>query len=459
MSGNLRVWTDREIAGQLARNRGGSGLGASFGYAMGADPRRAVSLTMPVQVSSYEQDNGIHPIFDMNLPEGALRERLRKTFARATERFDDLDLLALTGRSQMGRIRYTTDQVDLDDSVPFQSVDEILARRSGNDGLIAYLIEHYAPFSGVSGMQPKILIRDEHDFGAGRTPTETEANRSIRGATHIVKFWDEKESPHLGMNEFFCMAAAQRAGIETPRVRLAEDEDALIIDRFDLDGAGDYLGMEDFCVLNGLSAYDKYVGGYERRLFRRLHDVMGVDRQSWLRAAEQLFTLFAFNCAIRNGDAHLKNFAVLYDEVTGQPRLAPAYDLITTPVYIPGNQMALTLDGKPNWPGPKQLQALGQQRCGLGLRRVAEISERIADSLSQARSMMMRHAGERPDCEAIAQRISLNWEEGMRESLGLTTTMTAGGTHASEEPCEDPFRPGPDEPGEPEPSDPGPSPC
>jgi serine/threonine-protein kinase HipA len=34
-----------------------------------------------------------------------------------------------------------------------------------------------------------------------------------------------------------------------------------------------------------------------------------------LNESLQLFTLIALNAAIRNGDAHLKNFGILYDEV------------------------------------------------------------------------------------------------------------------------------------------------
>ena len=68
----------------------------------------------------------------MNLPEGVLRERIRLAFARATGVFDDFDLLMIVGRSQVGRIRYTGVDDALDEAVPFQSVDEVLAGRPGS---------------------------------------------------------------------------------------------------------------------------------------------------------------------------------------------------------------------------------------------------------------------------------------------------------------------------------------
>jgi hypothetical protein len=63
---------------------------------------------------------------------------------------------------------------------------------------------------------------------------------------------------------------------------------------------------------------------------------------------EKLFMLIALNCALRNGDAHLKNFGIVYDDVQGEARLAPVYDLVTTSVYLPKDSLALTLNGSTN---------------------------------------------------------------------------------------------------------------
>ena len=54
----------------------------------------------------------------MNLPEGVLRERLRLAFAKATGTFDDFDLLEIVGRSQVGRIRYSGEQEQLQRGSP-----------------------------------------------------------------------------------------------------------------------------------------------------------------------------------------------------------------------------------------------------------------------------------------------------------------------------------------------------
>lgn len=204
----------------------------------------------------------------MNLPEGALRERLHLAFSKAAGHFDDLDLLSVVGRSQLGRIRYTAADAALGEEVPFQSVDEILARR--RDGkLLSHLVERFAAFSGISGVQPKVLIRDETD-SAAFPQSATRTSSSFRGATHIVKFWDPREYPQLAANEYFCMAAAGKCGLDVPRLRLAEDGAALVVDRFDLRPDGTYRGMEDFCVLNAKPTRRKCDDGYEKAVFRRL---------------------------------------------------------------------------------------------------------------------------------------------------------------------------------------------
>jgi serine/threonine-protein kinase HipA len=98
----IKVWTDGNESGLLDRS---GDRGSTFLYLPETIGTRAVSVTMPVRLASWGVHFGLAPIFEMNLPEGMLRERLRLAFAKATGTFDDFDLLAIVGRSQVGRIR------------------------------------------------------------------------------------------------------------------------------------------------------------------------------------------------------------------------------------------------------------------------------------------------------------------------------------------------------------------
>lgn len=404
----IRVWSDARHAGVLDRLYE---HGSTFAYDPSASADRAVSLTMPVRLPSWNSSYGLAPIFEMNLPEGALRERLSRRFAKAIGKFDDFDLLGIVGRTQIGRIRYSSMEENLEEEVPFQSIDEILRARRGGS-LFDYLLERFATHSGLSGVQPKVMIR-----GATGKPSDVKERRSpsILSATHIVKLWDADEFPELAANEYFCLSVAKRLGLSVPKFELSDDGAALVVERFDL-AEGSYLGFEDFCVLNAFDTKKKYYGGYESRVFKRLGQFVSPDEKT--SSLRDLYRLFVLNCAIRNGDAHLKNFGITYLSVDARVRLAPVYDLITTPAYQPGDQMALTLNGNPEWPARPQLIQLGQVRSSLGTREIDAIFEATADYMVDVSRDLRRYFSESKF--EIGERMLVAWEQGIKESLGLT---------------------------------------
>jgi serine/threonine-protein kinase HipA len=406
----LKVWTGGSEAGLLDRY---GERGSTFAYLPDTSALRAVSVTMPVRLPSWNTAFGLPPIFEMNLPEGILRERLRRAFAKATGAFDDYDLWGSTGRSQVGRIRYTGDKERLQEDVPFQSVDEILERRRGGE-LFRYLLEKFAAFSGVSGVQPKILIRDEQALAEVRQ-SGRRLSEGYKGATHIVKLWDQNEYPQLAANEYFCLTAARRCGLDVPAFRLAEDGMALVIDRFDLRPDGTYRGFEDFCVLNARRTDEKYRGSYETSVLKRFAQFANSPHVH--EDLEKLFTLIALNCALRNGDAHLKNFGIVYDDVQGEARLAPVYDLVTTSVYLTKDSLALTLNGGTAWPAARELKKLGETRAGGTPAKIRQILERVAEAIRETAKEIEDRVRDHPEFAAIGERMMREWEEGIRISL------------------------------------------
>jgi len=404
----IRVWTDSAEAGLLDHS---GDRGSTFVYLPETIGMRAVSVTMPVRLASWDVRFGLAPIFEMNIPEGVLRERLRLAFAKATGTFDDFDLLGIVGRSQVGRIRYTGQKEKLEEDVPFQSVDEILERRRGGD-LFRYLMERFASFSGISGVQPKVLVRDENAFSAHRK--DARLSQSYRGATHIVKFWEPNEFPQLAANEYFCLKVAERCGLDVPRFSLSEDASALVIDRFDLRLDGTYRGFEDFCVLNAKRTDQKYSGSYETSILKRFQQF--ANSPHVYADLEKLFTLIALNCALRNGDAHLKNFGILYDDVLGEARLAPVYDLVTTAVYLPKDSMALTLNGSTRWPTAKELQRLGETRAAGTPAQIRNILGRITEAIHSTSADVSVYMKEHPDFADIGERLLNEWGKGIATS-------------------------------------------
>lgn len=376
-----------------------------FGYHPGATAQQAVSLTMPVIPDQYAYQPSVHPIFQMNLPEGELRELLRNRFQKAVQHFDDLALLGIVGHAQIGRIRLTPADTPLA-AMPLQDMQE-LRTYAGTADLFAELLQRYANYSGISGVQPKVLVRD------AATVASTQLEQfSYRDATHIVKAWNPERFPELAANEYFCMQAAKRAGLEVPEVELAAQGRLLLVKRFDLDGKGGYLGFEDFCVLNGFAAEDKYVGSYQD-IAQRIRQFVSPHRIQ--QALEQFFLSLALSCAVRNGDAHLKNFGVVYDDPEGDVRLAPAFDIVCTVAYEPQDTLALLLGGSKAFPEARALLAFARQYCNLPERRAKHLLHWVAHGLEATLPDLQAYQAQHPAFAPIGERMQAVWQDSIAD--------------------------------------------
>lgn len=381
-----------------------------FGYSDGCPMEDAVSLTMPIVRDQYDSMGTVHPIFEMNLPEGALLEKLRSRFSKAVPDFDNLALLSIVGRSQIGRLRYAFVGSALED-VPVQDINELLTYEGAAD-LFADLLETYASYSGVSGVQPKVLVR----AGDARSDTNGPAldRATHRGATHIVKSFDVREYPELAANEYFCLRAATLAGLPTVRAQLSENRRVLVVGRFDLQDDGSYLGCEDFCVLNGMRAHGRYDGSYEL-VAKRIGDF--VSPQHVRAALEQFFATVALSCAIENGDAHLKNFAVLYENAERAVHLAPAYDLVSTAPYVRRDVLALTFGGSKAFPSRARVLEFGRVACGLSQACVDDLLERVAVGVQSAMNEIRAYAKKHATFRTAATTLTRGFQRGLERSI------------------------------------------
>lgn len=402
------IFVNRQSVGALTRedplNR--------FAYDAGVAASQAVSLLMPVGGGSYlaERAGALHPIFDMSLPEGALREAVSSMFAKALPIFDDLALFQIVGRSLIGRTRYAQTVSELD-QVPAYDLTDLLKSR-GTGELFADLLTRYAQYSGVAGVQPKVLVRDN---GTLRTttfsPVETGERLTAHGTTHIVKSFDPAKYPGLAANEHLCLRAAKRAGLDVRESDIASDGRILVIERFDLKPDGSYLAFEDGCALAGRISREKYEGSYEQLA----GTLAAVIRSPVGTAAElgRFFRSLVLSIAVRNGDAHRKNFGVIYDDATGNVTLAPTFDVITTTAYIPKDTLALTMDGTKRWPDRKRLERFGVRRCRLTPAVAKAIVTEVADAVVSTSGELATLAELDPDAGETSILMKSAWAEGV----------------------------------------------
>ncbi|TWJ19084.1 type II toxin-antitoxin system HipA family toxin [Geobacter argillaceus] len=363
-----------------------------------ASPDVQVSLTMPVRLESW-LSRDLHPIFQMNLPEGALLEAIRRAIAKLAGE-DDLTILRVTGGNQIGRNRF---------SLPGDSAPGVVETTESLDDLLSYpdteelfhdLVAKYALRSGVSGVQPKVML------------DATERGTAAVGG-YIVKSW-RADYPQLAANEFFCMTVAKRAGLPVPEFHLSGNGGLFVMKRFDLDAEGYSQGFEDMCSLQALGTTQKYGSTYER-VARTIKDYVSGE---FLQAArEQFFASLVLSCMIRNGDAHLKNFGVLYER-PGQPvRLAPVYDMVTTVAYIPKDVPALSLTGTKKWWPRKVLEKFAVSHLALPVGKIGQIFEEIADGVNDTQVMVSAYVEEHPEFHDVGSRMLAAWNEGVKATL------------------------------------------
>ena len=164
--------------------------------------------------------------------------------------------------------------------------------------------------------------------------------------THILK-----PIPHFGRkrdqmpaNEHLTMQIARQIfNIETAENALIffqNEAPAYITKRFDIKPDGSKKAKEDFATLAGKTPqthgeHYKYEGNY-----LELFDLMKKFLPAYRIETPKLFKLLVFNYLFSNGDAHLKNFAIL-ETPMGDHRLSPAYDLLNTRIHVDDSNFAL----------------------------------------------------------------------------------------------------------------------
>lgn len=304
------------------------------------NPDAFVSLSMPVRVKSYANPK-LHPIFEMHLPEGYLLSIIKKHFSKITKT-DDFGLLQLMAHSIKGRLTYEANSTQVETPL---SLDALLHPKS--ETLFDELVTRFALNSPLSGVQPKVLARVRDKV-------------TLPLQEYIVKSWGD-EYPHLALNEFYCMKVLKHAGIDVPEFYLSDDNKLFIMKRFDIKEDGSYLGFEDICVLQARQADEKYEGSYEH-IAKSIKTFVSPKHKK--KALRDFFKMMVINTLLQNGDAHLKNFGVLYENIDNI-WLAPAYDVVCTTLYIQKDIPALHLLGSKKWWGKAFLIRFGKESCEL----------------------------------------------------------------------------------------------
>lgn len=259
------------------------------------------------------------PWFSNLLPEGPLRNWIAHDRGVSVDR--ELQLLLQIGRDLPGAVVVTALEGD-------PRVDEIGTPTAQQETLE----ERQSPWKfSLAGVGLK--------FSMLRSGDRLSIPAANQLGDWIVKFPDAVY-PGVPANEFATMSLAAAVGIACPEIELVHRDDlppvpdvmwpgreefAYAIARFDRAPGGEQIHIEDMAQVRGLYPNQKYQGSFETvggLLYR------GQDHESLREFVRRL----VFNLLIGNGDAHLKNWSLIYRDGR-HPEISPAYDLVSTAGY------------------------------------------------------------------------------------------------------------------------------
>ena len=288
----------------------------------------------PVLGLIFEQDISVRhashlrlpPWFSNLLPEGRLREWIAEDRHVSIDR--EMELLAQVGHDLPGAVCVLPE-----DEPPDGHWDPKAARIDPYEGHTdhdGHPVGFRFSLAGV-GLKFSMLRLDDRLT----LPAYGE------GGDWIVKLPDPSYAD-VPRNEDAMMSLAALAGMDIPEHLLvhrdqldnlphgvwpSQEKHAYAVRRFDRDGARSRIHIEDLAQVRNVYPYGggKYQGTFETvaALIYRRRD---------LPALREFVRRMAFNVLISNGDAHLKNWSLIYRDPR-RPTLSPAYDLVSTALY------------------------------------------------------------------------------------------------------------------------------
>jgi serine/threonine-protein kinase HipA len=343
----LKLTLHGRLMGYLAGFHNGRNV-VSFAEEFKDDPSRPTFslITHPnfphsekLMSEPWATNQRLHPILSNLLPEGALRELIAQGLKTHID--NEFQLFSYLGQDLPGALVATPMEPE---DVP----DSVLTTH-GKAKAVKFKDSDQENKFSLAGIQMKFSMKEKD----GRYNLTKDGDLG----DWIIKTPSTKHK-NVPLNEYTAMSLAALAGVDIPEIKLIEldrldnlppinlpDEKlAFAIKRFDRAG-NTRIHMEDFAQVLVKYPHNKYDSANYEQIGKVLYDYSG----DGLDDAQQFARRLLVNILLANGDAHLKNWSLLYqDQVT--PRLSPAYDIVTTSVYIDDERKyALNLGKTKEW--------------------------------------------------------------------------------------------------------------
>jgi serine/threonine-protein kinase HipA len=269
----------------------------------------------------------VMPFFSNLLPEGRMRTYLAERAGVNPER--EFFLLWVLGKDLPGAI--TVEPADGEAWPPGASETQESVQENVRENALRF---------SLAGVQLKFSAIEDARKGL------TIPAKGI-GGSWIVKL-PSREFDGVPENEYSMMTLARLVGIDVPAIRLIDVSAignlpsgietlkgrALAIERFDRLTDGTPVHIEDFAQVFGVYPRDKY----KKASAMNMAAVVGAEGGE--ADIAEFVRRLTFNTLIGNADMHLKNWSVIYPD-RRNAAIAPAYDFVSTILYIPDETAAL----------------------------------------------------------------------------------------------------------------------
>lgn len=385
---NIEIVIKQQKCGELFFEKDTNEYG--FNY---TDDKYPISLIMPYKNSTYIWKNKLHPLFDMYMPEGYLFELFKNYLSKEYGYIDDYLIFSHLCSNIQSRVEFKSDIK----SSSFESIDINHIINNDTKDTFTNLVKTFMNKNAISGVQPKTvaIVEDKEAIGCKE---------------YIIKTWGD-EYPELALNEYFCLKAVKKAGVQIPKIILSKNNKFLLVQRFNYDKATNkFLGFEEVLGLFGKNKDEKYSGSYEQ-MAKLIYSVVTNKK----RDMTLFFKTIVMNYLLKNGDAHLKNFGILYDNDFKNIWLSPAYDIVNTVVYFHKDRPALTMYGKKVWFGKKELVKFGVEYCYLSKQESTLCYEECIKALRQSILELQEYINSNQKFENIGNKILDSWKESLNE--------------------------------------------
>ena len=355
------------------------------------DIENSIALSLPNSKKFYTYDYRFPPYFETFLPEGYLYEIFKNLLTKEYGYIDDYLIFSKLAPNIQSRVDYKSDFSKLD--FDFLDIENIIANDSNDT--FRKLLNTFLDKNAISGVQPKTiaLLKDKE---------------TLHIKEYIIKTWGE-EYPNLAENEYFCLKACEKAGIEIPHITLCKNRKFLIVENFTFK-ENQIFGFEEILSLQDKNRNSKYDGSYEQ-VAKNIYQFTTNKKES-LRA---YYKIVVMNYLLKNGDAHLKNFGLLFSRDFSHIWLSPAYDVVNTTSYIYRDKPALMLQGKKVWYNKESLVAFGVRDCLLKQKEANDLYEECVDALKESITDIEKYIINNPNFETIGRRMIESFKISLKD--------------------------------------------